>query len=229
MTIAKRVTDWLIIVLCAVTAIFQLFNGGALCCFHKVIAPKNETHLLWHGASVYNGHLRWTVTLTFNAQRLAVELSLPVFPTYVCCGWKSNNQPSACGANSLTHCATAAAEMYCIVLFEKAVKGKGQTTITCTPPADYWMHFIECILSWLLNIKKNRQQHLNWRLWSHCVNPSCRATSYMGEDSTCTWFSTLLWFAMGNFWNLSFPNRGVDERLFKSRHNMIAWVKESWD
>ena len=38
-------------------------------------------HLRWHGASVYNGHLRGPVTLTPNAERLAVELSLPVFTT----------------------------------------------------------------------------------------------------------------------------------------------------
>ena len=31
---------------------------------------------LWHGASVYNGHLRGHVTLTPNTERLAVELSL---------------------------------------------------------------------------------------------------------------------------------------------------------
>ena len=38
-------------------------------------------HLLWHGASVYmyNGHLRGPVTLAPIAERLAVELSLPVF------------------------------------------------------------------------------------------------------------------------------------------------------
>ena len=35
--------------------------------------------LLWHGGSVYNGHLRGPVTLTPCAERLAVELSLPVF------------------------------------------------------------------------------------------------------------------------------------------------------
>ena len=62
-----------------------------------------------HGASVYNGHLWGPVTLTPIAGRLAVELSLPVFTTYVCRGWDSNTQPSACGVNALTHCATAAA------------------------------------------------------------------------------------------------------------------------
>ena len=39
-------------------------------------------HLLWHGAFVYNGHLRGPVTLTPTAERLAVDMSLPVFTTY---------------------------------------------------------------------------------------------------------------------------------------------------
>ena len=38
-------------------------------------------HLLWHGASNYNGHLRGPVTLIPFAERLAVELSLHVFTT----------------------------------------------------------------------------------------------------------------------------------------------------
>ena len=66
-------------------------------------------HLLWHGASVYNGQFRGPLTLTPNAERLAVELCLPVFATWVCGGWDSNIKPSAGGSNALTHCATAAA------------------------------------------------------------------------------------------------------------------------
>ena len=64
-------------------------------------------NLLWQGASVYNGHLQGPVTLTLIAEGLAVELSLPIFTTYVCRGWDSNTQFYACGANALTHCATA--------------------------------------------------------------------------------------------------------------------------
>ena len=37
--------------------------------------------LLWHGASVCNGHLRGLVTNTPIAKRLAVQLSPPVFTT----------------------------------------------------------------------------------------------------------------------------------------------------
>ena len=39
----------------------------------------NVPHLLWHGASIYNGYLRGPVTLTPIADCLAVELSLPAF------------------------------------------------------------------------------------------------------------------------------------------------------
>ena len=33
-----------------------------------------KPHLLWHGSSFYDGHLRGAVTLTSVAERLAVEL-----------------------------------------------------------------------------------------------------------------------------------------------------------
>mgnify|MGYP003692190915 CR=1 FL=1 len=44
----------------------------------------NVPHPLRHGPTVYNGHLRGPVTLTPVPERLAVELSLPVFTTNVC-------------------------------------------------------------------------------------------------------------------------------------------------
>ena len=65
-------------------------------------------HLLWHWASVYNGHLRRPVTLTPSAKHSAMELSLPVLTTSVCGDWDSHIQPSACEANALTHCVIAA-------------------------------------------------------------------------------------------------------------------------
>ena len=65
-------------------------------------------HLLWHGTSIYNGLFREPVTLTPIAERLPVEMSLPVITTSVCRDWDSNTQPSASGANALFDCATAA-------------------------------------------------------------------------------------------------------------------------
>ena len=62
-------------------------------------------HLLCHG------HLQGPVTLTPIAERLAVELSLPVFYNLglvVYCGWDLKTQTSACAANALSHCANAA-------------------------------------------------------------------------------------------------------------------------
>ena len=38
-------------------------------------------HILWHGASFYNGHLQRSVTFTTIAESVAVELSLHVFTT----------------------------------------------------------------------------------------------------------------------------------------------------
>ena len=64
---------------------------------------------LWHGASVYNGYLWGPVTLTPNAERMAVNLSLPVLTTEVCRGWDSNTQTFTWEVNVLTHCGTAAA------------------------------------------------------------------------------------------------------------------------
>mgnify|MGYP003684331051 CR=1 FL=1 len=53
-------------------------------------------HLLWHWSSVCNGYLRGPVTLTPIAERLAVELSLPVFKTLLSVEARdSNTQPSA--------------------------------------------------------------------------------------------------------------------------------------
>ena len=77
-------------------------------CGHKHWRSISVPHLMWHRVFVYDGHLRGPVTLTPNAERLALELSLPVFSTLVLAGWDSNTKPSACGTNALTHCATAA-------------------------------------------------------------------------------------------------------------------------
>ena len=51
-------------------------------------------HLLWHGTSVYNSHLRGPVTLSPITERLAVELSLSVFTT-VAAGNQTPNLPLA--------------------------------------------------------------------------------------------------------------------------------------
>ena len=47
-------------------------------------------HLVWHGPTLSNGHLRGPVTLTPVAERLAVELSLTVLTTDVCPDLGSN-------------------------------------------------------------------------------------------------------------------------------------------
>ena len=61
--------------------------------------------LQWHRTSVYNGHSRGPVTLTPIAEHLAVEMSLPVFTTYVCRGWDLWEHPTFCArvSNQLDH------------------------------------------------------------------------------------------------------------------------------
>ena len=59
------------------------------------------------GIRFYNGHLRGPVTLKPIAERLAVELSRPVFTTGL--SWLGFKNPtSACRVNALNHCPTAA-------------------------------------------------------------------------------------------------------------------------
>ena len=74
-------------------------------------------NLLWHGTSVYNGHLQETVTLPPVAELLTVQLLIPVFTTKACCGWDSNTQPSACEANALNDWATTASICGITLLF----------------------------------------------------------------------------------------------------------------
>ena len=54
----------------------------------------------WQGESVYNGYLRRKMTLTYIAERLEVDMSLPVFTNNVCSNLVSNTH--------LPHRATAA-------------------------------------------------------------------------------------------------------------------------
>ena len=79
-------------------------------------------HLLWQGASVYNGHLGEPMTLTPIAKRLGVERSLPVFTNKVFRGWDSSTQPSACGTNALTHFATAAVRLGCTIILDLCLR-----------------------------------------------------------------------------------------------------------
>ena len=78
------------------------------------------SNLLWYGAYVCNGHFQGPVTLTPSAERLVVELSLPVFTTKICRGWDSNTQPSAVGANDITHCRESwGRTLLCCTLFKE--------------------------------------------------------------------------------------------------------------
>ena len=79
----------------------------------------NVPHLLWHGPTLYNGHRRGHVTLTPVAERLAVELSLPVFTTQVCRDRGSN--PDFPHARPTLYLYTTAAVSCKIILDKKHI------------------------------------------------------------------------------------------------------------
>ena len=74
-------------------------------------------------AILYTRHHFWgPVTLTPIARHLTAELSIhvPVFTTRSVKAWiDSNNQLSACEANALAHCTTAAVQVEenCYIIF----------------------------------------------------------------------------------------------------------------
>ena len=65
-------------------------------------------HLLRHGTSVYDGHLRGPMTLTAVAKRLELSCHY-LFNDLSRSVWDSNTQPSTCEANAINNCITAAA------------------------------------------------------------------------------------------------------------------------
>ena len=65
-------------------------------------------HLLWHGATVYNGHLWGRVTHTPIDECLAVVLSTCFYDLGLTHSMDLNTLPSAFMAYALTHCATDA-------------------------------------------------------------------------------------------------------------------------
>ena len=62
----------------------------------------NVPHLLWHKPSLYQGHLQGPVTITFVAERLALELSRPVLTTLLCPNWNRTLISHMLGERSTT-------------------------------------------------------------------------------------------------------------------------------
>ena len=56
----------------------QFWTHAQPCSHWAVRGFFSMPHLLWHGSSIYNGHLQGPMTLTPDAESLAVEFSLPV-------------------------------------------------------------------------------------------------------------------------------------------------------
>ena len=67
-------------------------------------------HLLYHGTSVYNGHLRGPISITSAVEHLEVELPLPVYIWLwsVSTAWGFEHPTFPMRGERLTDCATAA-------------------------------------------------------------------------------------------------------------------------
>ena len=89
-------------------------------------------YLLWYGASVYNGHPREPVT------PVAVNTCFNDLGR----GSDSNTQPSACGTNSQTHCATASATAIRICLYGCNFPKQDYFNENPYDIAGFWMNYV---------------------------------------------------------------------------------------
>ena len=97
-----------------------------------------------------------TLTLTPNAECLAMELSLTVLTTSVCRGWDSNTQLSACVVYALTHCATATAS------FQGSLEENNVELLTiCNVGAFYVNVWVKSVTCPMLRINLNNISYLN--------------------------------------------------------------------
>ena len=77
------------------------YGHWAVRVFLRALSTVTRGIRLWY-------HLLGTMICTSVAERLAMEISLPVFKTYVCRIKDSNSQSFVCKTNALIDCATAA-------------------------------------------------------------------------------------------------------------------------
>ena len=85
----------------------------------------NVSHLLWHGTSVYNGHLREPLTLTCCQMFVSVTTCLKdmkCLTTEVRRHRDSNKRNSAWEANAVTNSATAVIIMQVVLLKKNTIK-----------------------------------------------------------------------------------------------------------
>ena len=119
-------------------------------------------HLLWHGASVYNGYLRGPVTLTPIADRLAVELSLPVLRGLSRLGFEHST--FRLRAYALTHCATAAIKTfsYMFIYYYKIILFILYTfNINCNTQFD-WLKKLYNLFNWCFLRHKKITYQSSW-------------------------------------------------------------------
>ena len=129
-------------------------------------------HLLWHGVSVYIGHLRRPVTFTPIAERLALKLSLPVWlwvgfehPNFRMRYQLSNQQRHCCnlgGGNGIYNCMSPCPKGAKCTKFDKdlllvLVKMLMHNGLHTTENNCRWPNRIPECLSWRKNSKSQNK------------------------------------------------------------------------
>ena len=143
---------------------FSIYGGCKYKIYNMTTVVFSVPHLLWHGASFYNGHLHGPVTVTPIA-----EPSLPVFTTNVCRIWDSNTQPSACSVYRCTEFFFKNKTLYNLKILDKIyiihfllkiflremVEASLWGSLSLMPSYGYfWLSDIICIFSVIWNIQQ---------------------------------------------------------------------------
>ena len=98
--------------------------------------------------------------------------SLSVFTTFVCSGLDSNIQPSACGANALIHCATAAVhtKLKSISILHACLNLSLDTFtidfIMFKAISTVWSKQIVHVAKWFLYTRYKKIKRYNWKIFA---------------------------------------------------------------
>ena len=108
-------------------------------------------------------------------------MAIDIKGTYICCGWHSNTQPSACEKNALSDCNNA--EVKCIVMLCKSWKFHFQAHYASTLNDD-WMHIKLLFLNQIID--DNCFTNIQKQLFSYrnILVPANLIDNYEGRDQS---------------------------------------------
>ena len=173
-------------------------------------------HLLWHRASVYYGHLRGPLTLTLIAERLSVELSLPVLRLRsAAAGIRTPNLPFA-GPTIKCKIILKNINIICVA--------SGDSSLTCN---FFWFEYIIEYSSWihiyiclhnLLPIRSTRQ---SWFLMIQLNHSVIIVWSISCNSPLQTYIGILLYVLLSESGLFICTSHHIDMLLFS--YTLLNW------